>query len=115
MRGEDEPEVILTCGGSGIEHKHEVPDVLRKDRSPLRGHEREQVGIADGCQVGTLGNGNDIVSSLSQLLGYVSGVVLVEDQPQARTSCSRRHACSSRPATSWARPVQASISSLYAE
>ena len=98
-----------------LEDGLEVLDVLGEQPLPLCRGEGEHLLIGHGAQARLLGDGDDVVSKISQRGGGDGREHLVEEKPGGQLthamSCWRtRHACSARSDASSAAVISASIS-----
>lgn len=72
-----------------------VGPVLGDDGAPLGRQECEELLVSEAHELDPLGDGDDVVAELPELLGDLFRVELVEQQPQApMSSCSWRQAVS---------------------
>jgi hypothetical protein len=78
--------------------RDEMPRVVGHQSSAFIAGGLEQVPVCGAHEVGALGDGDDVVSTIAKALGDGGAVVLVEPQPQP-TAARRR---SSRRCTRWA-------------
>ncbi len=103
--------VIVSLHCRRLDEGNEVSDVVREDRPLLGKRCGEDRRILQRAEIVAIVDRLDIVSANAKLLGDRRRVVLVEQQPQEKSSWPRRQELSARSASSRARAIHSSISS----
>ncbi len=110
-REDDQPRMLaphLTVGAVELEV---VISVVGHYRTFLRLRALELLYVEQAAQLVLLVDRDDIAPTRAKTLGDISREHLVEEKPQPRAACSRRHAASATSASSRLRRMRSSTSS----
>lgn len=103
--------VIVSFCCRPLNERHETLDIVREDRPQLCLRRYEERRIRQRPEIVALVDRLDVVRAGAELLGDGGRVVLVEKEPQEKSSWLRRQELSARSASSRASAIHASISS----
>lgn len=102
--------MISVLGAKLHGEPREVPYIERDDHAPLPIGKVEDLFVREPTEIVPLEGGDDVVAAPSELLRDRRRPHLVEQQPQPRSFCSRRHSRSTRSASERFQASQSSIS-----